>query len=447
MKRGSQMDQKHHFIINNESVPDNVKIESDIKTIINRLQELKIKNGAIVLCRTECCYGAYCLYIANLRYGTIPVFFNYPVSGDKSSLLEQRLYKVLPVKAIILFNQKHQVTVEPVSAAGSEAKIAEGSVIFLTSATSGDPKFVVRSREQLEREVERYIQRLKINDLDVIVPAIPVDNSFGIGSCIMTAIKTGATIAEPWLTLPHNLIRYTSKVKATVMLGPVFVYRQINEIGRELRFSDQLRFCITTGSPMLPGLQDSMYQKWGVHLLQQYGSTETGSLAVSEPGDSFQVVGKPLAGVEFEICPDENEKPVIGISSPETIGSYITETGLEDLPKHNYLSNDVGNITAEGKLQILGRKDDLVNIMGLKIPLKFVGATIKQFPGITDVNLMVNEVMDTKEIHCQYTANTRIDQEELIQYCQGNLANYQVPKRFEQVDCLAVTPVKSWKNG
>jgi acyl-coenzyme A synthetase/AMP-(fatty) acid ligase len=441
------MKNKHRFILNNENSPQQFKIEYDIEAIINQLKVLKIKNGEIVLCRTECCYGVYCLYIANLRYGSIPVFFNYPVSENKSSLLEQKLYQVLPVKAKILFNEKHQISVEPVRPiAENDVKIPEGSVIFLTSATSGDPKFVIRTGEQLNQEVKRYIQYLKINDLDVIVPAIPVDNSFGIGSCIMTALKAEAVIAEPGSTIPRYLIQYTSKVKATIMLGPLFIYRQIKEVGRFYQFDEKLRFCITAGSPMLQGLQDDFFQNFGVPLLQQYGSTETGCLAVSEPGDPYRVVGKPLAGVTFKIIPDEDEKPVIGISSPDTIGSYITETGLIPLDKQDYLSNDVGNITSTGKLEIFGRKDDLVNIMGLKIPLNFVGATIRQFPGIAEVNLTVNETLNNKEIYCQYTAIGNIDEAALVDFCMTNLPNYQIPKRFERIEQLKVAPIKSWKN-
>jgi acyl-coenzyme A synthetase/AMP-(fatty) acid ligase len=443
----------YRFFQNNERLTDYVAIEKDIEAIMRRLSEQNIKGNEVVLCKSESIYGVFCQYLAHMRYGTIPVFFPYTYANDQISALEASLSRMLDVKSMLKFTNKGEIIAGRV--VNNEEKIinmplANGMVMFLTSATTGTPKVVVKTQAQLNHEVERYIKRLDITENDILLPAMTLDNAFGIGCCLLPSLKTGAAIADSGIINPKNIIQCSCRSKATIMMGSVFIHQKVLEMFPNYKLYEKMKFCIATGGTMIPGLQEKFYRNFKIPLLLQYGSSETGSLAVSDPGDGFQVVGRPLEGVEFTVRPDAEGFMVINVTTSATIGSYITENGLVNLPKYDYLTNDIGMIRKDGKLEVHGRKDDVVSISGLKISLRFVGDILKQFPGIIDVNLKVKEFAGINELQCDFTAEKEIREEELIQFCKEHLPIYQIPKRFRQVQQTQMEVVnerlKSWKN-
>lgn len=441
----------YRYLQNNEPTTDYYQIEKDVDWILKQLDTQKIKENDVVLCKSESIYGVFCQYLAQLRSGIIPVFFPYVYSNDRTSALEERLIKLLDVKGILKFGGKGEVSVVKVVGSGLPLKntlFPSGTVMFLTSATTGTPKVVVKSREQLDHEVDRYVKRLAITERDILLPAMALDNSFGIGSCLLPALRTGAAVADPGLIHPKRIIQSSCRTKATIMLGSIFIHQQILNMYPRFSLDPGMRFSIATGGIMPQGLQKHFYQSFKVPLLLQYGSSETGGLALSESGDDCQVVGKPFDGVSFKVEPDAEGRPVIRVSTPATIGSYMTEQGLIPLPGDDYQTNDLGLIRPDGKLEVHGRRDDVVSIAGLKISLQFVSGVLKQFPGVLDVRLAVKEFVGMKELQCEFIAQGKIGEEELVGFCKEQLPMYQIPKRFRQVDRFEETylGLKSWKN-
>lgn len=250
--------------------------------------------------------------------------------------------------------------------------IKENSIIHLTSATTGNPKLVVRTKEQIDSEITRYSKYLNIDENDSILPIVPIYTSFGFISGMLLSMKVNAKLILPDIILPRNIIQLSNLNKATVMLGVSYFYRKMLAISSKYTLNNELRYVISSGGPMEEGLQKDFKDRFGIKLLQQYGSTETGSLCIGCSEDSYRSVGKPIPGVKFKIINDKDDKPWVYVSSPTTIGAYMTKDGIVELDKTLYKIGDLGRIKENGEVELLGRSDDILVVDGKKVDKKWL---------------------------------------------------------------------------
>ncbi len=438
---------KCRFYTGNQEISIN-KTEGDIEQILKHLDALRVKPGDVVVCKSAHHYGTLCSLVANERYGSVPLFLKQDLSIHKDSWLDKLLNELINIKAVVESDERYgfDVISSPFFREGfNKYEIKPGSILFLTSATTGNPKVIMRTKEQLEKEITRYIRRVEVSDTDVFLPGIPIDNSFGIGSVLFPVIRTGAVLVDPLHMLPRIILQLSAELNATIISGAPFIFKKMIEVQSKYVLGEKIRFCISTGGPMEAELQKAFKERFGAPLLQQYGSTETGSLAFGEENDSYSVVGKPLDGVGFNIVNDELDRPILYISSPGTIGAYITENGIEELPKTNYRTGDMGRMTQDGKLEILGRSDDVIIVTGVKVSKSLLSSIITKFPGITHVKIGVLENRNLPEIYCEYAGSTDIDAGKLLEFCKKNIPGNQVPKFFRHVHKSELEPRSSWK--
>lgn len=149
------------------------------------------------------------------------------------------------------------------------------------------------------------------------------------------------------------------------------------------RFGDKLRFGISGGAPLAPELAE-WFDAIGVTIYEGYGLTETaGATNCNRPSQAkFGTVGPPLAGVENKIASD-GEILLRGANVMK--GYWGDPTGTaEVIDEDGWLhSGDIGNIDAEGMLQITDRKKDLIVTSGGKnIAPQNIENMIRQSPWV-----------------------------------------------------------------
>lgn len=92
-----------------------------------------------------------------------------------------------------------------------------------------------------------------------------------------------------------------------------------------LDLPESIRYMFSSSVSIEDNLLIEFADKFGYVITQQYGSTETGSLGISRPGDLKNEFSICFRGVSFNVRSMENEQDLceIIVSSPETIGAYI----------------------------------------------------------------------------------------------------------------------------
>jgi O-succinylbenzoic acid--CoA ligase len=146
---------------------------------------------------------------------------------------------------------------------------------------------------------------------------------------------------------------------------------------RLLRLLQRFDAVLIGGAPIPPGLLERA-QEAGVRVITTYGSAETCGGCVYN--------GFPLEGVSVRIAEDGR----IHLGGPVVAAGYVGDPDrtaqhfLEEDGQRWYVTSDVGEFDAEGRLQVLGRTDDVVITGGVKASTAKVAAQLEAIEGVRE---------------------------------------------------------------
>lgn len=124
------------------------------------------------------------------------------------------------------------------------------------------------------------------------------------------------------------------------------------------------------GGPIDPELRSSARRR-GVRVVATYGSSETAGGCVYD--------GVPLDGVEIAIGEDQR----IRVGGPVLFDGYLDDPELtaRSLVDGWFLTSDLGRVT-DGRLEVLGRVDDVVISGGVNVPTPAVARRLRTHPEV-----------------------------------------------------------------
>ncbi|MEZ5096188.1 MAG: AMP-binding protein [Nocardioides sp.] len=125
------------------------------------------------------------------------------------------------------------------------------------------------------------------------------------------------------------------------------------------------------GGPIDPALRRRAEQA-GVHVVATYGASETCGGCVYD--------GVPLDGVGLAVGAEGR----VRIAGPVLFDGYEGDPELtaDTLVDGWFLTSDAGRLDEDGRLQILGRLDDVVISGGVNVPAPAVAARLREHPAV-----------------------------------------------------------------
>jgi O-succinylbenzoic acid--CoA ligase len=159
----------------------------------------------------------------------------------------------------------------------------------------------------------------------------------------------------------------------------------------------------------------------GINIVTTYGMSETSGGCVYN--------AEPLDGVAFELT----ENGQIKISGPV----------LADVKKENgwFITQDLGKII-DGKLQVIGRVDDVIISGGENISLSAVESEInKKFPNLQVAAFATSDSKWGQVLHVAAQTNDESIKEQIMNLVAQSIGNYAKPKSIVLVDKLPLIGV------
>jgi acyl-coenzyme A synthetase/AMP-(fatty) acid ligase len=268
--------------------------------------------------------------------------------------------------------------------------------VFFTSGTTGMPKKVVLPASAMADRIALRPITGEANCTRVLVVP-PVSSQFGFSrtSELIYAGKTACFAADTEATLRMvNLFDIEAIIASPRQILALVEF--IEKGGRSQLSS--LREVIIGGGFSSPDLIRRVQSRLCRNVICNYGSTEAGLIALANFALIHNVpnaVGFPAPGVVVEIV-DENDKPLpagkegrVRCRTSQFSRAFIAEhperaSSPDDIW---WYPGDIGLLTADGILCIVGRADDVINCGGVKRPGVLLDDAVLNLPGVRDAGV------------------------------------------------------------
>jgi acyl-CoA synthetase (AMP-forming)/AMP-acid ligase II len=340
--------------------------------------------------------------------------------------------------------------------------------IFFTSGTTGDAKALVKSHASLlaaaQRTAGAYASSPSFRPR-VAPPSKPPALSFhpfghvaSFGR-VMFRLYVGRSVImlRKFDTKAVGALVERHRID-TLQLTPAMVHMLAFDDG-ELDLSS-LRYVTSGTAPLAVATRDAFEARYGVPVLQAFGSTEGGVMALERYDDvvagrrGHGSVGRITSDSEWRIV-DEAGRDVAPGSEGEILGrpkqqTLITAEGESTLPLDAdgwYHTGDVGRVDEHGILYITGRIKEMLIVGGFNVFPTEIEDALRQIDSIRDV--IVVPVADDRlgevpaaGIVWEPSAHSRSEAElatEALDRVRADLASYKVPRRWFTLPSLPLT--------
>jgi long-chain acyl-CoA synthetase len=309
------------------------------------------------------------------------------------------------------------------------------ATILYTSGTTGEPKGVVLTHNNLYSNLRACLAVIPVYPTDVTLSFLPLshvlqrtaDYFFFSEGCTVAYARSLKTIAEDLATVrPTKVVSvprvyekiYKKIVDQTGVKGrlvrwarevgeawadeklagrePTMPLRAVYGLAHRLVFSKihksvggRLEFFISGGAPLAAEINKFFYSA-GILILEGYGLTETSPVLTANTPDDFQVgtVGPPVPGTEIRIAEDGE----ILVRGPQVMKGYFNrpeDTAAVLSPDGWLATGDIGEIDERGHLRITDRKKDiLVTAGGKNIPPQPIERLLSKSPFVEQAVLL-----------------------------------------------------------
>jgi len=242
----------------------------------------------------------------------------------------------------------------------------QDAAISWSSGTTGIPKGIVRSGHSILHNLTLSAERMGYRPDDVFLPVLPYSHQYGLSLVLCWWLNGGTLVVYgPATRLDHALETAVDHGLSIVDGAPSTYYSLLNLLDRRPALADALQavraWCVG-GAPLGRNLAARFHARTGRHLLDGYGATEVGNIALAPPDDPVGC-GLPLPGVVVEVH-DEHGRPLpsgrlgeLVVRTDGLMTGYLGEDG-EIVPVSGpvHRTGDIGLLDHAGRVFPIGRK-------------------------------------------------------------------------------------------
>ncbi len=335
--------------------------------------------------------------------------------------------------------------------------LGDDAIFQYSSGSTGRPKRVPRTHGHLRAEADSYVAAIGLTEEDSVFCTIALFHTYGMGCCLLAAVRAGATLVvfdnpNPFVLQRGRALELLERERATVFPGVPFTFRVLAEASEQADLSS-LRLCFSAAAALPRSTFKAFHERFGVPVRQLYGCTEAGCVTVNvdeDPHATAASVGTALDGVELRVVDEAGEPVEEGRIGDVLIRSVAMTPGYADAEELNgeafaggwFASGDRGRLDLEGRLFLTGRVKRLIDVRGDKVDPVEVEDVLAVHPKVSDVVVVgvESDVPGEETVKAVVVPAGDAHERELIRYCRERLADYKVPSRVEFLDEIPTGP-------
>lgn len=326
--------------------------------------------------------------------------------------------------------------------------------VMFTSGTTGPSKGVMHSNRSALYNAASWIDICELTPDDVAYSMFPLFHVTARSAIITASMWAGGRVA---LRDGFTLKGFWDDVRDEGATWFGYMGAVIHLLHAQPRRDDDadndLRVAFGAAAP--PDIVDDFEARFGVELLETYGSTELGPASAPRPGRVRRgTMGRPCDHLHIEIH-DEDDRPVETGTAGEIVARPAVPEGIflgyfsrpdETLEAFRNLwfhTGDRGRFDEDGHLVFLDRIKDSLRRRGENISSFEVERAVQLHDSVLEAAAYaVPSELTEDEVMIAVTAaeGHAVDPRRLLQFCVDSMPRFMVPRYVRVVDELPKTP-------
>ncbi|MCJ8275664.1 MAG: AMP-binding protein, partial [Bdellovibrionales bacterium] len=330
-----------------------------------------------------------------------------------------------------------------------DGEYQEPCMILYTSGTTGFPKGVIITPKILFWNSINTSMSLGITQDDSMVSFLPLFHTGGWNVLLTPFSHRGATTVFIPKFDGEQILELCESEKVTILFGVPTTLGMMagTELFEKVDLSS-VRFAVVGGEPM----SLNMIQKWhskGVYIRQGFGLTECGpncfSLSEKDAEEKIGSIGRPNFYVETRIIDENNKDVEVGavgellLRGPMCMESYWNQP---DATQQSFFegwlrTGDLVKKDDENYFYVVGRKKEMFISGGENVYPAEVEKVLSRHPAIEEVAVLGVKDPQWGEVGKAFVVSKQgLTPNEIINYCNGQIARFKIPKQFQFMDEL-----------
>lgn len=290
------------------------------------------------------------------------------------------------------------------------------ATIIFSSGSTGDPKGVMLTHQNIAANVESVIQAIDPTPRDRVLGILPFFHSFGYTVTIWVPLLIGASVVyHPDPRQSKEIGELCRKHRGTIFVTtPTFLRFCLRRC--EPGDFSSLRILICGAEKLPQGLAQEFKEKFGVLPMEGYGCTELSPVVATnvpdweengakQIGNRPGTIGQPIPGVAARVVDPDTLEPrppgregLLLIYGANVMKGYLgRDQATRDVVRDGwYATGDIARVDEDGFIQLTDRLSRFSKIGGEMVPHQKVEDELHHILGTVDRTCVVTGVPDER---------------------------------------------------
>ncbi len=323
--------------------------------------------------------------------------------------------------------------------------------ILYTSGTTGPPKGVTPRRAD-SKGFRRVLSSLQVRPGEVIYTALPLFHGNALGVSMLGSIMLDVSLALGRRFSASRLFdecRRYNAVEFNTLGGMVSML--CKQPARPDDSDNPVRTVLSAGCPV--EYWEYFQRRFNVKIVEWFGMVDAPGYLLNDEG-IVGSMGKPAGDVLFKVVDDDDiELP------PGNVGELILHHPKGRMSEYHNLpddtesayregwfhTGDLAEVDPDGYFYYRGRKKESIRRRGENISAWEIESVINNHPAVAEcaAHAVPSDLgEDEVKVVVVLKPGEYLDPLGLLQYCEGKMAYYAIPRYIEYADELEKTPTQ-----